>query len=145
MDTFIRRNSSLDRHIRQQNRKIKLWRWIKRILIALIFLFVGLVLFLKFDTSGAAVLTDNILRPLLGDSKVIYLEKIFFNSSDLVERLTNNSSSAVAPQFENQGSGQNLAGSRLDLDPLQVNKNFKSIHKLIRLGLFFFFSNYLIN
>lgn len=127
METYIRRSKTLDHHIRQRNRKIKLFRWVKRAFLALAVLFVGLVLFLKLDTSGAAVLTDNVLRPLLGDNNVIYLEKIFFNSSDLVERLTHNSSSTVAPQFENQGSGTNITGGKLNLAPLAVNNNFKPI------------------
>ena len=82
----------------------------------LVFLLVGLVLFLKLDTKGAAVLTDNVLRPLLGDNRVVYLEKIFFNSSDLVQRLTHNSGSTVAPQFEDQGSADKHSGRQSQLD-----------------------------
>jgi len=105
----------------------RILRRIKFAAIVLVFLLVGLVLFLKLNTKGAAVLTDNVLRPLLGDNRVVYLEKIFFNSSDLVQRLTHNSGSNIAPHFEDQGSGENLAGGSLNLTPLKVDDSLKPI------------------
>ena len=68
-----------------------------------IFVMIGLVFYIKLNTSSAANLTDNILRPLLGDSRVVYLEKIFFNASDLAQRLTHNSSSCSSHACRSRG------------------------------------------
>jgi hypothetical protein len=127
METYTRRSKTIDRHIKRKNRKIKFFKWIKRIFVVLILLLVGIVFFLKLDTSGAAVFTDNVLRPLLGDDRVVYLEKIFFNSSDLVQRLTHNSGSNVTPQFEDQGSAANIAGGNLNLTPVKIDNGLKPI------------------
>ena len=54
-----------------------------KILILTIFIFIlGGVLFIKFNTSAAAEFTDNVLRPTLGDSFVIDLERLYFNFTD---------------------------------------------------------------
>jgi hypothetical protein len=53
----------------------------------LILAVVASVLFIKFDTGAAATFTDQVLRPVLGDSSVIGLEKIYFNTSDKVSQL----------------------------------------------------------
>ena len=50
--------------------------------------FVALILFIKFDTAGAAQFTDTVLRPLIGARQVIALERLFYNSSDALNRLT---------------------------------------------------------
>ena len=50
--------------------------------------FVVLILFIKFDTAGAAQFTDTVLRPLIGARQVIALERLFYNSSDALNRLT---------------------------------------------------------
>lgn len=112
---------------RRKTWRERIFKWIKITSWLIVVLFVGLVIFLKFDISGAAVITDNVLRPLLGDSNVIYLEKLFFNSSDLVQRLTHNSGSAAAPQFEDQGNGNNISGSKLNLTALNLDNNIKPI------------------
>ncbi len=44
------------------------------------------VLFIKLDTSAAANFTDQVLRPMIGDSQVISLENIFFNASDAISQ-----------------------------------------------------------
>lgn len=111
----------------QKDLKTKMLKIIKIILCGAIILVVAAVIFIKFDTAGAAEFTDNILRPLIGDSRVIYLEKIFFNASDKVARVTNKS--AQAPQFVD--SGQNGTSStqndRLELNSIPVKNNFQSL------------------
>lgn len=122
-----RKRETIGFYRRRNTQKRRIVKWIKNIIWLLVIMFIGLVLFLKFDISGAAVLADNILRPLLGDDKVVYLEKIFFNSSDLIQRLTHNPGSLVAPQFENQGAGDNIAGGRLNLTSLNLNNGSKPV------------------
>lgn len=60
-------------------------------------LVVALVLFIKLDTGVAANFTDQVLRPILGDAQVVYLEKIFFNASDQVNQLKYKISKPVNP------------------------------------------------
>ncbi len=111
----------------KRKRKDLVFRWIRVIVLSFFALFVCGVLFLRFDTSAAAQLTDNVLRPILGDSNIVYLEKIFFNTSDLARRLTDNSNSDKAPQFTDQNSGSNIAGGNLNLTPLKMNNNFEPL------------------
>ncbi len=51
-------------------------------------LLVVAVLFIKLDTAAAANFTDQVLRPVIGDSQVISLEGLFFNISDKVNQIT---------------------------------------------------------
>jgi len=88
---------------------------------------IGLVLFIKLDTSAVAKLTDDVLRPIIGDANIVRLEKIFFNTSDLVERVTKNEGSVEAPQFEDQGPEENISGGNLDLTPLQITNGFSPL------------------
>jgi hypothetical protein len=107
------------------HKKSKIFKKMKvAVLLILVFL-VGTVLFLKLDTSAAAYLTDNVLRPLIGDAKIVYLEKIFFNTSDLVERVTHNANLDKAPQF--LGQSDNITGGNLNLSQLVVNGKFKPL------------------
>ena len=80
----------------------------------------GIILFIKLDTAGAAYLTDNVLRPLIGDNRIVYLEKIFFNASDLAQRVTHNSNSDKAPVFNDNGLGTNIMGGKLNLNSLST-------------------------
>jgi hypothetical protein len=48
---------------------------------------VGGVLFVELNTQAAANFTDEVLRPLLGDTRVIALERVFFNLSDAFNRV----------------------------------------------------------
>ncbi len=105
--------------------KSRIFRKIKWIFPILAALFIFLILFLKLDTGAAAVFTDSVLRPLIGDRNVIYLEKIFFNSSDTFDRLTSNFRSVNAPQFD-QGSA-NISGNNLNLNPIATNNKFKPL------------------
>lgn len=89
-------------------------------------LLVGAVLFIKFDTTAAANFTDNYLRPILGDTIVIGLEKAYFNAADKARQIGGNDPSA--PQFigrSNTTAG--LSGGRLDTRPIAVNQGFKPL------------------
>jgi len=85
----------------------------------------SIVLFIKFDTAAAANLTDQFLRPMIGDNQVISLEGIFFNISDAINQIeyrfikpTNSfiSSDSVAIV----ATGTAAQSSTLDLAPLSV-------------------------
>ena len=79
--------------------KFSLVKKILTIFVLVLFvIFVGLILFIKLDTPVAAEFTDNYLRPLLGNRKVIFLEKIFYNAEDKFTQITNKG--GVAPQFK---------------------------------------------
>lgn len=91
---------------------------------AIFILLTGLVAFLKYNTAAAAEFTDNILRPLLGPTIVISMEKIFYNASDKVQQLTYKQA-AQGPQFVDESSEPNLTDSHLSLTPIQVNPGFK--------------------
>ncbi len=105
--------------------KIKIKKWIKVLVLGLAVLFICMVLLIKFDMNEVAILTDSVLRPVVGDSNVIWLEKIFFNASDKFKQITFNPNSVTAPQFE--GDASNSGKSNLDLTPLRINNNFKSL------------------
>jgi hypothetical protein len=62
-----------------------------------------IVLFIEFDTGGAANFTDNILRPLLGNGPVGFLEKNFFNASDKFQQITGNNGLENIPQLVDAG------------------------------------------
>ena len=108
-----------------KKRRSRFFKWCGVVLAFFAVVIIALVLFLKLDIQGAAIFTDNVLRPLLGDNRVIYLEKVFFNTSDLVDRLTQNQKNDQAPQFIlDQGSSANIAGGDLDLDPIPTANGF---------------------
>ena len=80
------------------------------ILIAGAIIVVGAVLFIELNTSAAATFTDDVLRPLLGDARVIALEKIFFNTSDKFNQLKYKVSTPANP-FLRIGSASITAAS----------------------------------
>lgn len=112
-------------HHKKINSKEKIKRSIKIGSLSFVALFIVSALLIKFDMGGVAVLTDSVLRPVIGDSNVVWLEKVFFNASDKLKQMTFDPNSVTAPQFE--GDGSNASRSNLDLAPLQVNNNFKSL------------------
>ena len=119
--------SPIKHHARKTKKKNRLYKALKLIGFFMVITVISAIIFIKVNTSAAANLTDNVLRPLLGAERVLFLEKIFFNASDQIERLTFNQNSAVAPQFVDQGLGDNLTGSNLDLTSILVNKNFTPV------------------
>lgn len=61
------------------------------------------VLFVKFNTGAAANFTDNVLRPALGNKTVAFFEKIYFNSTDKIQQLTDKTGLSKFPQFLDNG------------------------------------------
>ena len=100
---------------------------LKIVALFVVVVLVAGVLFIKFNTAEAAYLTDNVLRPIVGDKNIVYLEKIFFNASDLAERVTHNSASDKPPVFNEQGSQENILGGQLNLTPLSVMGDSKPL------------------
>ena len=87
----------MDDSSRARSRK-KRYPWLLLALAALPVLGIAaLVLFITFDTAGAANFTDDVLRPLLGDARVGAVEKIFFNASDAVNQFTYRLKTPTAP------------------------------------------------
>ena len=78
------------------------WNKIKKILLVLAVVVVGLLAFIKFDTQAAAQLTDNVLRPILGPDVVIFLEKIYFNLTDKVQGIIYSDKTVQAPSYLTQ-------------------------------------------
>ncbi len=89
-------------------------------------LFLGIigVLFIKFDTPAAAEFTDNVLRPLFGPSKVVALEKLFYNTSDTIHQITHKNSNDQVPEFVDQTNPTNLSNTHLNLISIQSPTGF---------------------
>jgi hypothetical protein len=88
------------------NTKIK--RGIFIITITLFTILVGLVLFIKFNTGAAAQFTDNILRPIFGNTFVGFLEKAYYNTSDRLQQITDKTGLGSTPIFIDQGLKSSL-------------------------------------
>jgi hypothetical protein len=88
-----------------------------------LFLILSLILFIKFDTKGAAEFTDNILRPTFGNTTVVLAEKVFFNSSDKITQLTG-WSPVKAPEFDNHDKAASPSDGDLNLNSIPVNNKF---------------------
>jgi len=95
--------------------------------ILILLLVIGAVLFIKFDTEAAAEFTDNVLRPVLGANKVIFLEKIFFNISDKIQQITTNGNNIRAPQFGDFSQYGNLTAKGLETTVIPMIGSFKDL------------------
>ncbi len=114
----------------KQKRGLKIIKKFWWILLVPVFLVIGLGIFIKVDAADAAEITDNYLRPIFGAKTIVWLEKVFYNFSDNVERLTYNNKIASDPQFEDQGlqfSSINIK-TRLDLKTIPVDKNLTPVN-----------------
>jgi hypothetical protein len=98
----------------------------KIFVLFLISVIIAAGLFIKLDQEGAALFTDNVLRPVLGAQTVTFLEKIFFNTVDKFQQITKNDSGVLAPQFNTTGNSE-LTDGNLDLTQIPVNHNFKKL------------------
>ena len=67
----------------------------------LLFFLTSAAVLIKFGTGFAAEFTDSVLRPILGNTTVGFMEKVYFNSADKIQQLTNSKGSV--PQFANSG------------------------------------------
>jgi hypothetical protein len=111
---------------RLPGRKRKKVRWARVAGLAVFLVLAGGILFLKLDLGAAAVFTDNVLRPLIGNSRVVWLEGMFFNTSDQMQRLTSPLEKPKAPQFIDKGVA-NLQNSGLSLAPIKLNNKFSPL------------------
>ncbi len=84
-------------------------RSLKIAVITFLLLLLGGVVFIKIDTPAAALFTDNYLRPLLGNTFVGFLEKIYFNTADKIQQITDHTGAGNIPQFLNQGIQSSMA------------------------------------
>lgn len=101
----------------------------------------GAVLFIKFDTQAAAELTDNVLRPMLGATNVIFLEKIFFNATDKVQQITTKESNILPPLFNDGSENNNTNTKGLELNIIPTNVSFgklknEGVWKIMELSSF---------
>jgi hypothetical protein len=102
-------------------------RYLKILVIGFVILVIGGFAFVKLDTSLAAEITDKYLRPILGDRQVIFLEKMFFNSSDTISRVVYDFKKPLAPQFLNQSTDLTIPSS-LGLKTLPSNSAFTPLN-----------------
>lgn len=72
------------------------------ILTVVLIILVG-ILFVKFETGAAAQFTDNVLRPLLGNNFVGFLEGAYFNTSDKIQQIIDKNGTGNQPEFLNPG------------------------------------------
>lgn len=110
-------------------------------MILLVVLIIGAVLFIKFDTSAAAEFTDNVLRPILGANTVIFLEKIFFNTTDKIQQIGSNENNIQAPQFGDFSQEENTTANNLETTPIPMMGSFKKLEnegawKIMKLSAF---------
>jgi len=68
--------------------KPKNFKHVKTFAILILVIVGGGVLVVKFATGAAAQFTDNVLRPLLGNTAVGVMEKTYFNTTDKIQQLT---------------------------------------------------------
>ena len=103
-----------------------MFRLIKSFFIVFVIITVCGVLFIKLNTSAAANFTDNILRPLIGDKNVLFIEKVFFNISDQFDRLAYKIKQIEPPLFTGENVDvRSVKLSALDLTPVPV-RNFST-------------------
>ncbi len=112
--------------VRKHSRLKTFTRWLKRVIVLIILFVIGAGIFVKLNPTAAADITDNYLRPLIGDQQVVFLENIFFNASDAVDHLTYKFKQPTAPQFLNQTKNLNTL-SALDLTPIPSSQFFDSL------------------
>lgn len=83
--------------------KIKKLHYLKSLIIVTLVIIVSGVLVVKFATGAAAQFTDNFLRPLLGNTSVGFMEKVYYNTTDKIQQLTDKTGLGNRPVFIDQG------------------------------------------
>lgn len=98
---------------------------IRKILVAILISIAGLlatgIILVHFDTALAAQLTDNVLRPILGESVVIPVEQSYYNFTDSVSRATFHPGTDVVPIYTPEQQitdSQVISKSNLDVTPI---------------------------
>lgn len=77
--------------------------YLKIFSILILVVVLGGVLIIKFATGVAALFTDNVLRPLIGNTSVGFLEKTYYNTADKIQQLTDKTGLGSTPMFVDQG------------------------------------------
>lgn len=92
------------------------------VVVAVVAVLASLAAFIKYDTEAAAEFTDNYLRPILGPTIVVSLEKFYFNLSDQVERSMYNPKGDVGVTYVDVGdtTGIDITKTRLNLSPIPM-------------------------
>jgi hypothetical protein len=101
-------------------------KWLKWAFLLMLVCIIGAAIFIKLNPTVAADITDNYLRPLIGDQRVIFLENIFFNISDVADRLVYQFKKPESPQFLGQSKNPQTS-STLDLTPIPVNQTLQPL------------------
>lgn len=76
---------------------------LKIFVISIVFIGIIGALIVKFDTPVAAEFTDNVLRPLLGNTFVGFLEKGYYNTTDKIQQIVDKTGSSDIPQYIGEG------------------------------------------
>lgn len=122
---YINKYSSNHRHPADKNKiyVIFLKKFLKWFFLGAVAVAVLGFAFIKIDTPLAAQLTDDYLRPIFGDRQIVFLEKIFFNFSDHVNKVVYHFKQPLAPQFSSAATNPQLP-SLLNLQSLPANLSF---------------------
>ena len=94
--------------------------------VALI-MFASPIVIISANPQLASDIADNIVRPLIGDTAVIYFEKIFFNTSDTIKRITYHGTLPISAISQRDVSDINNANTRLNLTPLPTPANMPTL------------------
>jgi hypothetical protein len=101
-------------------------KWLKIALLVIALACFGVGIFIKINPTAAADIADNVLRPIIGDKTVIFIENTFFNIEDAIDHLIYKFKKPSSPQFLDQG--KNVANQvSLDLTPLVVDSTMPPI------------------
>lgn len=102
-------------------KKIKRRKFTKGILLAVLIIILVGVTFVKFDTADAALFTDNYLRPIIGNTFVGFMEKVYFNTTDKIQQITNRNYNGNLPQFGDQGIASSVSS------PIPINTSLPKV------------------
>ena len=84
-------------------------------------------IFILTNPQAASDITDTIIRPIIGDRAVIYLERIFFNTSDTVKRITFHGNLPSSATRQTDVSNVNDTNTHLSLTPLAPSTTMQPI------------------
>lgn len=100
---------------------------VKKFIIVFVLIIIVGVLFIKFNTGAAAQFADNVLRPLIGNNTVIYMEQVYFNLSDKITQLTHNDNTLLNPDVNDQSGVLPSGKSDLNLTQIPITHSFKHL------------------
>jgi hypothetical protein len=95
-------------------------KYLRAPLAVLLLLGVAGAVFVKFDTSAAANITDQYLRPIFGGRPVMFFEGLFFNASDSASKIVYDFKKPISPQFIASAPDQSVSDT-MDLTPIPPN------------------------